>query len=401
MSFYIPPELVDQIIDHLHNDLKSLNACALTARDWLPSARYHRFHSIRFHSAKKIDSFHQFSQVAPGILPCYQEAVICDNSGYVPASILEAAANACLTLPNLQRIKFNNRIYASTPRVIAILSPIASKITTLNLSATLFASSNDFWPLICSFPNLNTVQAGGVTFSSMEETAFFPVNTYEPPITTFSVSTSRQGFVIEHLISPPFPLRFLENFEILFVDPDQTTLVPLAESIQKTVTQLRFSAISIHRADDQSGSFISPNHLLGPALTVLVSIGIPDFVSKLTSLETLIVDKIYVLRPGDGPMESLLWVPPVLRSVTAPIRKLFIELMIKNIDHLDSVDWSQVDHILTTQESLRWLTEVRVTVMSTSAVRGIIDTEALKAFVARKLPMTSQRGILRCTVGKS
>jgi hypothetical protein len=405
MSTYIPPELIDQIIDHLHDDPKSLNACALTTRNWVPSARHHRFQSIRFHSAKKIDSFHQLSRDAPGLLPYYQEAVICDNSGYIPAAILEAAANACLTLPNLERIKFNNRTYASTPKVVSILSPIAAKITTLNLSGTLFASSTDFWPLICSFPNLNAVHACGVTFGSMEETTFLPVNTYEPPITTFSVSTSRQGFVLEHLANPPFPLRFLKNFEILYVDPNQTTLVPLAQSIQETVRQLRFGAISIHRADDQSGSFLPLNHLLLVSaifklLTFLISLGMSDFVSRLTNLDTLIMDKIYVLRPGDGPMESLLWIPPVLRSVTAPIRKLCIELMIKNPDHLDSMDWQQVDHILANQESLRWLTEVGVTVMPTSAIRGIIDTNALKALVAQRLPMTSQRGILRCIVGK-
>ncbi|KAF9646054.1 hypothetical protein BDM02DRAFT_3119280 [Thelephora ganbajun] len=341
MSSYIPPELTDQIIDHFHNDSKALNACAPTSRDWLPSTRHHRFRSIRFHSAKKIDALHQLSQVAPDLLPYYQEAVICDNSGYIPASILEAAASACLILPNLACIKFNNRIYASTPRVVTILSPIVSKITTLNLSGTLFPSSNDFWPLICSFPSLNTVQACGVTFGSTEETAFSPVNTYEPPITTFSVSTSRQGFVIDHLINSPFPLRFLKIFEILYIDPSQTTFALLAESIQGTFKQLRFSAVSIHRADDQS----------------------------------------------DGPMESLPWIPLVLRGVTPSIRKICVELVIKNIDHHDSMDWSQ--------------SGVSVTVISTSAIRGIIDTEALKAFVARRLPMTSQRGILRCTVGKS
>lgn len=256
MSTHVPPELIDQIIDHLRDDPKALNACALTARNWVPSTRYHRFRSIRFHSAKKIGSFHQLSRDAPGILPYYQEAIISDISGYTFVSTLEAAANACLILPNLERIKFNNRLCASTPRVVAVLSPIVAKITTLTLSGTLFASSNDFWPLICSFPNLTTVRACGVTFGSTEGTAFLPVNIYEPPITTFSVSSSQLGFVIEHLIDPPFPLRFLESFEILYLDPNQTTLVPLAESIRGTVKQLQFGAISIHHADDQSGYFL-------------------------------------------------------------------------------------------------------------------------------------------------
>jgi len=126
----------------------------------------------------------------------------------------------------------------------------------------------------------------------------------------------------------------------------------------------------------------------------------PDFVSRLTNLDTLIMDRIYVPRPGNGPVESLLWIPLVLKSVTAPIRRLFIELMIKNIHHLDSMDWPQVDHILTNLESLRWLTEVRVNVISTSANRGTIDTEALRTFIGQKLPSSSQRGILRCISGK-
>lgn len=127
----------------------------------------------------------------------------------------------------------------------------------------------------------------------------------------------------------------------------------------------------------------------------------PDFISRLTNLNTLVMDRVYVPRPGDGQMESLFWIPLVLKSVTAPIRRLCIELMIRKIDHLDSVGWPQVDHILTNLESLRWLTEVRVNVTSTSANRGIIDTEALRIFIGQRLPMTSQRGILRCIIGKS
>ena len=125
----------------------------------------------------------------------------------------------------------------------------------------------------------------------------------------------------------------------------------------------------------------------------------PDFVSRLTNLDTLIMDRIYVPRPGEGPTESLLWIPQVLKSVTAPIRRLCIELMIKDIKHLDSMDWPQVDHILTNLESLRWLTEVRVSVMSTSASRGALDTEALRTLICQSLPMTSQRGLLRCIIG--
>ncbi|KAI0326634.1 hypothetical protein GY45DRAFT_1258604 [Cubamyces sp. BRFM 1775] len=42
----LPPELCDQILDHLEDDKRTLRVCALTARSWLPRAQYHIFRSI-------------------------------------------------------------------------------------------------------------------------------------------------------------------------------------------------------------------------------------------------------------------------------------------------------------------------------------------------------------------
>lgn len=52
----IPPEVVDIIIDHLHNDPSTLLACALVARAWLPTSCYHYF------SATTVASRHYLSQ---------------------------------------------------------------------------------------------------------------------------------------------------------------------------------------------------------------------------------------------------------------------------------------------------------------------------------------------------
>ncbi|CAL1715684.1 unnamed protein product [Somion occarium] len=42
----LPQELVDHIIDFLHDDKKTLARCCLVNHMWLPSSRYHLFHSI-------------------------------------------------------------------------------------------------------------------------------------------------------------------------------------------------------------------------------------------------------------------------------------------------------------------------------------------------------------------
>ena len=46
----IPQEIIDEILDCLTADLRSLRSCALVSKSWLPSCRRHLFHTIFFTS---------------------------------------------------------------------------------------------------------------------------------------------------------------------------------------------------------------------------------------------------------------------------------------------------------------------------------------------------------------
>jgi len=43
---YIPPELIDRIIDHLHDSPSDLRSCALAAKVFLATSRFHIFYSV-------------------------------------------------------------------------------------------------------------------------------------------------------------------------------------------------------------------------------------------------------------------------------------------------------------------------------------------------------------------
>jgi hypothetical protein len=45
----LPPELIDRVIDHLHNSSSGLRTCALVCRAWLASSRFHLFYTIHIH----------------------------------------------------------------------------------------------------------------------------------------------------------------------------------------------------------------------------------------------------------------------------------------------------------------------------------------------------------------
>ena len=63
----VPPELVDRVIDHLHDDKPSLGRCALVCHGWLPSSRLHLFEWVRIDSARSWELFSKMLLAAPCI----------------------------------------------------------------------------------------------------------------------------------------------------------------------------------------------------------------------------------------------------------------------------------------------------------------------------------------------
>lgn len=72
----LPPELVDEIIDYLHHNIRALKACSLTHRTWLPRSRYHLFRALRFRKFG-VDAFRLSS--APEIAQYVREVTVEGN----------------------------------------------------------------------------------------------------------------------------------------------------------------------------------------------------------------------------------------------------------------------------------------------------------------------------------
>jgi len=47
-NFPLPQELVDHVLDHLHDDPLTLSSCSLVCHSWLPTTRYHLFSTVAF-----------------------------------------------------------------------------------------------------------------------------------------------------------------------------------------------------------------------------------------------------------------------------------------------------------------------------------------------------------------
>jgi len=80
-SWYMPPELRDEIIDHLHADRAALKSCSLTCRAWLSRARYHLFRCIELDSGRTGDAFTQLIRSAPTVVSYIEEMEILGTPG--------------------------------------------------------------------------------------------------------------------------------------------------------------------------------------------------------------------------------------------------------------------------------------------------------------------------------
>ena len=54
---YLPPEMLDYIVDILHDDPQALHNCCFVAKSWVPRTRKHLFAKIGFNSPKDLQSW--------------------------------------------------------------------------------------------------------------------------------------------------------------------------------------------------------------------------------------------------------------------------------------------------------------------------------------------------------
>lgn len=249
----IPPEIVDRVIDFAHNDFKTLVACSLVARDWVPSAYLHLFTKLRVLTAGDDARLKELTNSSPNLLRYCQELTLGGIYGEVGSTLgFLTFVKPLLTHP--KRIDgftslhtLHIREFSSPPTdFIEFLVAISHKITTISIAECSFESRDDLWKVLRIFPNLQNVHTSRLGYSSSEEGELTvpPDCCHSPPIASFSVCTHCMGFVLQDLAGPPYPLTHLKSLEIHHTDQYQEKLNHVANKYRDVITTLKFGATS-------------------------------------------------------------------------------------------------------------------------------------------------------------
>lgn len=122
-STRLPPELIDLIIDYLHEDKPALHNFALVSRRWLRSTRYHLFHHVRVlaseDSARAFVPFVHFLEHNPHIGPFIRELELCGNEGRDHVAVEFGVLDGDQMIPIIRRLPFLHTLILSQVYVVA------------------------------------------------------------------------------------------------------------------------------------------------------------------------------------------------------------------------------------------------------------------------------------------
>ena len=88
---YLPPELLDNIVDHLHDSQHALRNCCLVSKSWIPRTRKHLFADIKLTSRENLNSWGKMFP-DPLISPArYAQTLLISSIAAVAAASAEPA----------------------------------------------------------------------------------------------------------------------------------------------------------------------------------------------------------------------------------------------------------------------------------------------------------------------
>lgn len=200
------------IIDHLHEDEKTLRSCSLTCSAWVPRTRYHLFNSIVFNSRLGLGSLQAWIRVFPELSK--------SPATYVQSLKLNSDESALIfPLPegnelehfrsfrNVSKLTLNNVSFVSFRE--EHIEQFTTTVRSLVLSRCKEFGHADLLRVVFLFPDLDNLTVGGLSGSSTPKD-FVHSRTSPNFQGHLNLSGFRdlQGIVIRGLLESPGGVKF-------------------------------------------------------------------------------------------------------------------------------------------------------------------------------------------------
>ncbi|KAI0076775.1 hypothetical protein K474DRAFT_1191003 [Panus rudis PR-1116 ss-1] len=397
----LPPELVDEAIDHLWNDIRSLQSCSLVCKAWLPSSRLRLFRTIRLRKADDCAKLSSIVESSPIIARCVRKLTVSaeyagvdrdnqpvgDDAWVNDASEVLLKPQSVHTLA-ISRVRWDSLNAATKAAFISLFK----SVKTLLLFEVKFEESKDVLYFLSMFPNLNELYFHGVSWA--RESIPHPSHPPTPTRTStngagtermhltylFLDSKSSPTLVTEWLLNHPSEPR-LRNIQLCWRDMEDAK--SLGDLLQASGSELESL-----RVEFPSG--LSEEALLQNQLTLAHNTGLRTLhfgglnITASTS-RTFLTNRLFP------------WVVVMLSQIRSPLlTTVHFELELRTVADLKALDWVRIDWQLARREFHGLEVWFVVCVNGDEDERVGYDVEKeVRKEIEGSLPGFMQRGTLR------
>ena len=241
----LPPEMVDYIVDHLHDIEDALRNCCLVSKSWIPCTRKHLFANTRFPLAKSLQSWKETFPDPLTSPACYTKTLSVDFSEVATAADAETG-DWMIGFSRVEHLVMDSRyLFYNKPISLVPFHGFSPATKSLRLTFTLIPLQETF-NLILSFPFLEdlavissySVSADSIYGFGEPPTAAQPLN---QPMFTGSLElnlTEGTELFIRRLLSLPGGIHFRELTFTWIRGKDLSAIMTAVERCSHTLESL-------------------------------------------------------------------------------------------------------------------------------------------------------------------
>ena len=242
---YLPPELLDHIVDILHQKRKVLRNCCLVSRSWVPRTRKHLFARVGFETEEDLESW-KSTFPDPSTSPAKYAKTLSIDCPHAVAAADGEPGGWIRSFSNVVDMKVCSQRTYYVDEAGASLVPLHgfSPVVKALYVDFIFLPSTQIFDLILSFPLLEDLTVINSYDASIDDdcsdvlpTVVFPSNL---PIFTGSLELSRGGTkpIGRRLLSLPSVIRFRRLSLMQFHEEDIPLTTRLVEECSFTLESL-------------------------------------------------------------------------------------------------------------------------------------------------------------------
>ena len=233
MTCSLPPEILDHIVDHLHDESATLGACCIVSKSWIPRSRIHLFAHVNFTNRLPVGSWAE-AFTDPLNSPAHYTRTL-EIQGRDATTTVGADANRWIrTFHNVAHLHISYH-----PEHLVLFHGLSPTIRSLHLQFGHVQLSECF-DLMCSFPLLEDLTL--LVYDCEDDVDGWTTPSTSPRLngTLELRSMVRIGPITRWLLNLPNGLNFTEVFLTCANETDFKSTTDLVSGCSNTLEFLGF-----------------------------------------------------------------------------------------------------------------------------------------------------------------